>query len=260
MAITDDSARGFVLQRPDSLRYDGQPFDAHEANGMVLRLIPEGSRVLDIGCGTGVTTALMRDLRGAEVVGIEPDDARAARARERGIDVIAGTLDDADLSGLGTFDVIVFADVLEHLADPLSALERARRSLLSPSGRVVASVPNVAHWTVRLDLLRGRFDYKPVGIMDATHLRWFTADGVRRLFQAAGLQVESLQGSAGLWMDEYKYRRPWRWLSPRRRERWVLRAASKWPTLFGCQHIVCARPAQAPATEGSLQLEGAEPC
>jgi len=80
------------------------------------------------------------------------------------------------------FDGVVFKDVLEHVADP-AALLRDARSLLRPGGRVIASIPNVAHWTVRLRLLFGHFDYTPTGLLDATHLRFFMEASVRALFR-----------------------------------------------------------------------------
>lgn len=241
MTAPDDHARGFTSEPIDPNRYEGQTADPFESTGIILEMIPPGSRVLDVGCGTGSITELIRDLRGADVVGIEPQPERALRARARGLDVRHGCLTEALVGELGRFDVVVFADVLEHLADPIDLLLLARQAL-APGGSVVASVPNVAHWTVRLDLLRGRFHYSSIGIMDATHLRWFTRLGVQNLFHSAGFAVETIRGSAGVWMPDYQWRKPWRWIPPARRERWVRRAAGRWPTLFGCQHVVQARP------------------
>lgn len=82
---------------------------------------------------------------------------------------------------------------------------REVKNSLAPDGRVLASIPNVAHWTVRAQLLFGNFNYKPTGIMDATHLRWFTRRSVRRLFEAAGYEVEDIRGAAGGWMGVYRY-------------------------------------------------------
>src|SRR5262245_42234591 len=73
----------------------------------------------------------------------------------------------------GRFDTIVLADVIEHLPDPAEMVSLLKQGLV-PDGSIVASVPNVAHWFVRIDLLRGSFNYQEMGIMDATHLRWFT--------------------------------------------------------------------------------------
>ena len=111
---------------------------------------------------------------------------------------------------LGEFDVVLYMDVLGSIW-PIRAELRAAREVLAPGGAVIASIPNVAHWSVRMDLLRGRFDYARYGIMDATHLRWFTARTVHALFASAGLSVVEHRYSAGIHFDCYR-RRPWRWL------------------------------------------------
>lgn len=226
----------------DPLRYDGHIDAPQEVARMLADLVPVGSRVLDVGCGTGSVSRIIADTRDAKIIGIEPDPCRATAARARGLQVHEQLFTPAVLQLLEAFDVIVFADVLEHVADPGNFLQLALRALL-PGGRVIASVPNVAHWSVRLDLLRGRFDYQPVGIRDATHLRWFTAETVRSLFETNGLRVISLQHTAGVTLPEYENRRPWRWM-PRDRRHAIVRAlARRLPLLFGCQHIVHATPA-----------------
>ena len=222
----------------DPLRYDEHVDAPQEVARMLADLVPVGSRVLDVGCGTGCVSRIIADTRNAKIIGIEPNSHRAAAARARGLEVYEEPFTPAIVQRLEPFHVILFADVLEHVADPGSFLQFARRGLL-PDGRVVASVPNVAHWSVRLDLLRGRFDYQPLGIRDATHLRWFTADTVRSLFETNGLRVVSLQHTAGVMLAEY-YRRPWRWISPDRRYAIVRALARRLPLLFGCQHIIHA--------------------
>jgi SAM-dependent methyltransferase len=134
---------------------------------------------------------------------------------------------------------VLLADVLEHLVDPIHMLEEVK-SALKPDGRVVASIPNVAHWTMRLRLLAGRFDYAPTGIMDATHLRWFTRKGVQRLFDGAGYEIERFSGAAGAWMDEYRWT-PLRFLPEWRRSQILAGCCSVAPGLFAVQHVVSAR-------------------
>jgi 2-polyprenyl-3-methyl-5-hydroxy-6-metoxy-1,4-benzoquinol methylase len=105
--------------------------------------------------------------------------------------VIVGSFDspaDRDLIS-GSFDFVVLGDVLEHLADPWEAL-RLVRGLLSPGGVAVVSVPNVAAWPVRLGLLAGSFEYRDFGILDRTHLRFFTRATARELVESAGFAVE----------------------------------------------------------------------
>lgn len=238
----DGSTAGLLNGAPDPLRYEGQTDAPQEVARMLAELVPVGSRVLDVGCGTGSVSRIIADTRNAKIIGIEPDPCRAAVARSRALEVHEQLFSAAILQELGSFDVIVFADVLEHVADPGNFLQLAHRALL-PGGRVIASVPNVAHWSVRMDLLRGRFDYQPCGIRDATHLRWFTAETIRLLFEYSGLHVISLRHTAGVTLPEYEARRPWRWIPRHRRDPIIRALARRLPLLFGCQHIIHAVPA-----------------
>jgi SAM-dependent methyltransferase len=166
----------------------------------VTSRLPEGpARILDAGCGSG-GLALARPRRpGWNVTGIEKDPRQAARARDRCDVVIEGDLAEVlpRLSAAGErFDAIVFADVLEHLEDPVAALAQARR-LASPDGVLVASVPNVGHVSVVRDLLLGRHDPVPAGLCDAGHLRWFTRSSFAEMIAEAGWSLESLDGEGG---------------------------------------------------------------
>lgn len=241
MPSTVEPPQGFASGTTDPLRYDGQQLEPEESPAMVVESIPVGARVLDVGCGTGSISVMLRDLRKADLLGIEPSAERVEVARNRGLNVIHGLFTAESVKDLGLFDVVVFADVLEHLSDPADAIAVAR-SVLKPGGLIVTSVPNIAHWSVRLDLLRGRFEYRDLGIMDATHLRWFTRDSLTRMFTRLDFEVVSIRSSAGLWLSDYRNRRPWVWIAKETRRRIVLGALSRWPGLFACQYIVVARP------------------
>ena len=230
----------------DPLRYDGHMDQPQEVALMLADLVPPGSRVLDVGCGTGSVSRIIADARNARIVGIEPNPHRAAAARARGLEVHEEPFNPAILQRLEPFDVVIFADVLEHVVDPGSFLQWARRALVA-GGRVIASVPNVAHWSVRLDLLRGRFNYQPVGILDSTHLRWFTGESVKSLFESNGQRVISLQHTAGVALPDYETRLPWRWMSRHHRDPIIRKLARGFPLLFGCQHIIHATPGSFPA-------------
>ena len=236
----DAVAKGFLNGPADPFRYDGQPNDPDEVAGVLSSLIPEGARVLDVGCGTGSISSHIIANRRVSLVGLEPDGDRAQRARERGLTVRIALLSREIIAELGSFDVVLFADVLEHLADPWSLLTLAKTAL-QPNGVIVASVPNVAHWSVRKDLLRGRFNYRDSGIMDATHLRWFTEAGVRRLFESAGLDVQAVRPTAGFDLSCYKEQLPWRRMSQRRLRDIVLGGVRRWPRLFACQWVASGR-------------------
>lgn len=168
--------------------FDETPGSTHN---LVTDLVPEGGRVLEFGCATGYMSRVLRERRGCTVVGVElvPEAAeQAERWCERVIVGDAEILDYETLLGEDRFDAITFADVLEHLRDPGELLRRVR-PFLDEDGAVIASIPNIAHGNVRLALLAGEFRYRQTGLLDDTHLRFFTRDGVRELFEQAGLYV-----------------------------------------------------------------------
>ena len=192
-----------------------------------------------MGCGTGVITDTIRRQKSASIIGIEPDAERVQRAVARGLDVHLGVLSPDFIRQHGPFDYIVFADVLEHLPNPAEIVAMAKGGL-KPGGSVVASIPNVAHWFVRTDLLRGRFDYQDCGIMDATHLRWFTRRTVREFFERLGFQITALDCTVNINLPDYQRRNPWRRMPHAFRRKLVGKLAAWSPGLFGCQHIVRA--------------------
>jgi 2-polyprenyl-3-methyl-5-hydroxy-6-metoxy-1,4-benzoquinol methylase len=160
----------------------------------LLRLVPElprGSRALELGCGEGALGSRLR-ARGLEVHGVERAPAAAQRAaavldRVHAVDLEHGDLDYPDAH----FQLLLCGDVLEHLVDPWAVLRRVRR-LLAPGALAVVSVPNVQYFPVLLGLLRGRFDYRESGVLDRTHLRFFTRASARALLESAGLQVVAM--------------------------------------------------------------------
>lgn len=157
------------------------------AHTFTLEMVGPDRDVCEFGCGAGGMTRALSEI-GCNVVGVEIDPIAAELARSAADHVVVGDVATMDLAaelGEGRFDVLVFGDVLEHLPDPLAAL-RATRSLLRPGGHIVLSVPNVAHGDVRLALLAGRFDYADLGLLDSTHLRFFTWDTLRNLLREAG--------------------------------------------------------------------------
>jgi SAM-dependent methyltransferase len=171
-----------------------------DENLALLRLAPSGLRVLDVGCGSGVTGAHLRDL-GNVVWGIDSAPEVAGPATERLDRFIPGDVTSPEVlaGALGEerFDVIVFADVLEHLSDPVRVLRTYRR-YLNPGGSVLVSVPNVAVWHVRLGLLAGRFEYTPTGTLDRTHLRFFTRRNLERALRDGGYELERVDVNPGL--------------------------------------------------------------
>jgi 2-polyprenyl-3-methyl-5-hydroxy-6-metoxy-1,4-benzoquinol methylase len=154
----------------------------------IAALLDRSGPVLDIGCGAGMVCAsLARE--GVRVVGVELSPAAAAEARERYDDVFVGPLES--FSTDERFAQIVLADVLEHMVDPWEALRHVVDDLLDAHGRVIVSLPNVRHWRIIANLaLLGRWRYVDEGILDRTHLRFFTSTDARLLLRSAGLVPE----------------------------------------------------------------------
>jgi SAM-dependent methyltransferase len=165
---------------------------------IVLDAVPrDAGRVLDVGCATGYLAAELA-ARGAEVIGVEFDATAAAAARAHCSEVVVGDLEAPETqasvqhAAAGGVDVVVCADVLEHLREPWPVLAWLR-TLLRPGGTAVISVPNIAHWTARRAVLRGRFDYADFGLFDRTHLRFFTRDSAQELARRAGFAVREVR-------------------------------------------------------------------
>ncbi len=157
----------------------------------ILSLIPGSvKKLMDVGGGEGGFLNAFQKQRNAQVLLVEPNVVSSSVARERGIAVFIGGFESLDPATAGSFDCISFLDVLEHLENPQAALEHAR-NLLVPNGYMVLSVPNIGHWSVVQELLQGRFDYLPVGILCCTHLRFFTEHSLRQLLVNAGFQIEA---------------------------------------------------------------------
>jgi 2-polyprenyl-3-methyl-5-hydroxy-6-metoxy-1,4-benzoquinol methylase len=156
----------------------------------VIHLVGHAQRVLELGPASGYMSKILKE-RDCAVVGIELEPTLARRAAAFCERMIIGDIDALDFEaelGEDRFDVIVAADVLEHLKDPLGALTRLRR-FLKPEGFFVVSLPNVAHASVRLALLQGRFEYRDLGLIDRTHLRFFTHETIKQLFDDAELAI-----------------------------------------------------------------------
>ncbi|HEV2785625.1 MAG TPA: class I SAM-dependent methyltransferase [Solirubrobacteraceae bacterium] len=200
------------------------------------RLLPPRGSVLDVGCASGGLLALLRPLAG-HLAGLELSQTAASAAAQIGDQVVCGALEDPDLPfDPGSFDLVVLADVLEHLADPAAGLARAV-GWCRPGGAVLVSVPNVAHWQARLTLLRGRWPQADSGTFDAGHLRWFTRDSLRALLEQAGLNEVELDAIVPALRNHLKAR-----LAERAEPAWQA-LGRRAPGLLGYQIVGIGRPA-----------------
>lgn len=157
-------------------------------------LDPDGT-VLDVGCGFGSLSEVIQQKKGYATYGIEINEEAVSIARKRITKVIQADLTDIETINSKIsktkFDYIIFSDVLEHLHDPRTVL-RAYIDFLKKGGVVLISVPNVAVWSNRLALLFGKFEYRDTGVMDRTHMRFFTFRTARKLVEGSGCKVRKI--------------------------------------------------------------------
>lgn len=211
------------------------PFSSHQR---ILAAVRDGARVLDVGCAGGHLARALQ-ARGCTVVGVDarPDaaaEASCARFYVADLDREAWAPEERG------FDYVLFADVLEHLRDPASLLDRSR-AWLAPGGRIIASTGNVALWFMRLSLLFGRFRYAPRGILDETHVRLYTRDTFRRLVGDAGFRV--VAEDATVIPVEQLFAHAEQARIGGRLEQLEYALARAWPSLFAYQIVLQAEPA-----------------
>jgi SAM-dependent methyltransferase len=247
----------------------------------ILRDLPSGLRVLDVGCGSGVHGAELTKICGHRVVGVDLFPASVEKAKTRIAEAYVGDVTAPErypFYGRQQFDLIVFSDILEHLNDPQDVLRR-HLALLAPGGKVVISLPNVAIWNVRLALLFGQFEYTDTGTLDRTHMRFFTRRSFRRFAHQSGIQIvrsrvspgilrpfvplikkiyggpgnASAEGDSSSIMDSAPYRFYMRWLYP------VERAiCSAWPGLLAFQFVTLSEPACVAAAAADSKANALE--
>jgi GT2 family glycosyltransferase/2-polyprenyl-3-methyl-5-hydroxy-6-metoxy-1,4-benzoquinol methylase/tetratricopeptide (TPR) repeat protein len=156
----------------------------------LLAMIPRSARrVLDVGCGAGMLGNSIKQRQNAEVWGIERDEAMASLARDRLDRVISGDAERIEVEiEAGTLDCIICGDVLEHMRQPEEFLKQAR-GWLAPGGRLIASIPNVRHYSVVTSILEGNWTYESAGLLDQDHVRFFTRREIEKLFFRAGFAI-----------------------------------------------------------------------
>lgn len=206
---------------------------------MILRWVGEslGRNLLDVGAADGFLSRRFAE-RGWRVTGVERDATAARRGAQWCERMVVANL-DREMPSLGMlYDVIVFGDILEHLANPLLALTEVTR-VLAPRGAVIISVPNVAHLAIRLALLVGRFDYFDRGILDHTHLRFFTERSLRSFIADAGLEIERFTATPAPLYQAVPARFHGSWLAAVHRINAAF--ALSLPRLLGYQFVVAAR-------------------
>lgn len=179
-------------------------------NPQLLDIIPDTAlRIIEFGCGSGAfLKALQERNPDRALLGFEINPQQAEQARAKGLDVITGNIEQQDLGeqlhkrGWGAGhrpDCLVFGDVLEHLHNPWGFLRETQKQL-ADGGFLAVCIPNIQHWTVVNGLMKGQFSYEKSGILDVTHLRFFTRNSIEHLIVQAGYEI--VKGVRRIWMPE----------------------------------------------------------
>lgn len=170
-------------------RYLYKVTDPYSSHAQILDWVEREQPVdvLEVGTATGYLSFEMAK-RGCTVTGIEKDPEMAKAARGFCSKMLVGDIESINLEELGRYDAIICADVLEHLREPRKILQQLH-SLLKPDGKILISLPNVAHIWVRTNLLLGRFDYGKAGILDETHLHFYTLKSAKNLVASCEMEI-----------------------------------------------------------------------
>ena len=229
-------------------RYVLKP-DPHSSHSVILKWLGEGRgrRILDVGAADGIVSRRLTE-RGWRVTGLEGDPALAQAGARHCERMLTANLNREIPEVAGPFDAILYGDVLEHLVDPLRVLVELDRSL-GPNGVVIISVPNIAHLWIRLLLLVGRFDYLDRGILDQSHLRFFTERSLRAMLADAGLSIERFSATPAPLYQILPVSWHRKWVAATHSINAVI--ARKVRRLLGYQFIVLAHPKGAAERRGA---------
>ena len=223
--------------QPNPNRYEQSVVVKNECHYLIKGLVRGGSRVLEIGCGTGSLLNYLVNSNGCSGDGIEPNANRALLASQKGLSVINSYLtEELDLPEK-YYDYIIIADVLEHLVDPSFILINSKR-FLKDGGSYIISVPNMVHWSIRLQILKGEINYTDTGILDATHLRWFTQKSLLKFLDRLGHRVTCVKCSNGIELSCYQKLPFFSRISEPRKEAILRLLVNMSPDLFACQFIL----------------------
>jgi SAM-dependent methyltransferase len=242
MTLNSPSQSATAVERPTGIAdspYQSKKSDVYSSHSLILRLAGEGAGrlLLDIGAAHGYLAEAFRS-QGFRVTGIEADRVLGEEAARHCDHFLALDLDGPLPAFPAPFDVMVFGDVLEHLKNPLAVLRQLSADL-KDDGAVIISLPNVANFYVRLSLLLGRFDYQDRGILDRTHLHFFTRKSFLQFLQAAGLKPEEVTATPIPLPLVVPTRYQGRLFAViHAMNAWLARC---WPTLFGYQFVAVAR-------------------
>lgn len=178
-------------------KFDPDPFNTHM---LLINEVPVASKVLEIGSASGYMGDYLFQEKKCELWGVEPFCENLEKETEvkynKFFKITVEELVNSKLAPLAYFDVIFIADVLEHLVSPEEALTKLKK-YLKEDGIFVISLPNIAHYSIRWSLLRGRFDMQDAGILDRTHLKFYTKESAVKMFESLGFKIIKVRPSGG---------------------------------------------------------------
>jgi glycosyltransferase involved in cell wall biosynthesis/tetratricopeptide (TPR) repeat protein len=191
--ILDKQVGRIEKKEPVSMNKKSSSYYQNVRNDLMPLIPMDAKYILEVGCAAGMTGGELKKRNGAFVAGLELNKEAASLAKKVLDDVVEGDIEKIDLPYSDhTFDCILFADVLEHLVDPISALLKVKR-LLKKEGTIVASIPNVQFHGVIHKLIEGNWTYEKEGILDETHLRFFTYKEIIKLFSQTGYSIQKVE-------------------------------------------------------------------
>ena len=239
--MNESYVKYFLGYTPPDNRYDTPNVLPNESFEIISKIVRPNSKVLEVGCASGDLLLYLRDTKNCTCTGIEPNSNRALRAIEKDLNIFVGFLDKYSSSFYLSYDYLIYADVLEHLENPVSVLLDGL-PFLRPGGLIIISVPNMAHWSIRLNILKGNINYAENGLLDATHLRWFTLQSLKNLLINANFEILSSRVTAGKILPCYSHILRSGFLPQNIKYKLIDTLAKLFPRLFGCQAIILARP------------------
>ncbi len=168
----------------------GNVFEADRAD--LFHLIPEEStNLLDIGCASGNFGKRLKEIRGKiKITGVELSSELSKKTEDIYDKIITGDIEKLEIKE--KFDTIICADILEHLYNPWGVVKKCY-NILENQGVLIGSIPNIGHWSNIFDLINGKFEYLPFGNLCVGHIRFFTENGIRELFEESNFKIEILQ-------------------------------------------------------------------
>lgn len=187
--------------------------DTYTSRCKIFKLIPEGSKVLEIGVGSGRLANLLSMKKKCIVYCVEKEPAMASIARNKCVEMLNMDIETNELPySIGFFDCIILGNVLEHMKEPSKILEKLKKHL-SDNGFLIYSVPNIVNWHSRMTIFFGKFEYAESGVFDRTHLRFYNLNSAKKLAEDAGYRITWLDVTPSIYLFKEKLNFLWYALS-----------------------------------------------